>query len=161
MNEVALRDAMLDSLPAIVTRDQVERLEQFVLKAPQIDLKTTHVLSGGVYARTIFIPAGTVLTGATHRKDHVNVLQGDIVVTTDEGMKRLTGHHVLPTRAGMKRAGWALGDTWWTTLIRTDKTNLNEIEADICEEPERLQTRNPEIGCAPVVMLENDHVTRD
>src|ERR1700675_2282986 len=55
-------------------RESVERLEREVLKLPQVDLRTTHVLAGCVYARTIFIPAGTVLTGAVHKKDHVNVV---------------------------------------------------------------------------------------
>jgi hypothetical protein len=135
-------------------RESVERLERAVLQLPQVDLKTTHCLNGGLYARTIFIPAGTVLTGAVHKKDHINVLQGDISVSTDEGMKRLTGHHVLPTKAGMKRAGFAHADTYWTTICPTDETDLEEIEADLVEEAERLQTRNPLIEHAPLALVE-------
>ena len=126
---------------ALTERQKIEALEQYIAQLPQVDLQTSHVLMGGIYARTIYIPAGATLTGAVHRKDHVNVMVGDIMVSTDEGMTRLTGHHVIPTKAGMKRAGYALADTVWTTLCKTDETDISRIEADLVEEPERLQTR--------------------
>lgn len=123
------------------TRAKVETLEAEILQLPQVDLQTTHELSGGVYARTIVIPAGTVLTGASHKKDHINIMQGDITVSTDEGMKRLTGQHVIPTKAGMKRVGFAHTDTIWTTICQTFLTEIDAIEAELVEEPERLQSR--------------------
>jgi hypothetical protein len=126
----------------IFNNAKIEALEQEILKAPQIDLQTKHELSGEVYARTIFIPAGTVLTGATHKKDHINVMIGDISVSTDEGMKRLTGYHVIPTKAGMKRAGYAHSDTIWTTLCHTKLTDITAIEDELVLESEKLQTRN-------------------
>jgi len=123
------------------SRKQVELLEAALLSIPQVDLKTSHVLSGKVYARTIQIPAGTVLTGATHKKDHVNVVYGDITVTTDDGPKRFTGYHVLPTMAGSKRAGFAHADTCWTTICHTELTDIEEIEDELVEESASLQTR--------------------
>ena len=123
------------------SREKVDRLEKLILQVPQIDLKTTHKLSGGVYARTIIVPAGTILTGAAHKKDHINIMQGDITVSTDDGMKRLTGQHVMTTKAGNKRVGLAHADTIWTTVCHTFLTDIEEIEAELVEEPERLQTR--------------------
>lgn len=128
-------------LPTIPTRGEIERLEREVARLPQVDLMTEHVLSGGVYARTIYIPAGTVLTGAVHKKDHVNVVIGDITAWTEEGMKRFTGHHVLKSRAGTKRAGYAHATTIWTTFSHTDQTDIEAIEQELVEEPEKLQTR--------------------
>lgn len=129
MNDIAL------------SNDRVSQLEAMVLTAPQVDLQTEHKLSGGMYARTIFIPAGTVLTGATHKRDHINVMVGDITVSTDEGMRRLTGFNVLETKAGMKRCGFAHADTQWTTISRTDLTVIGDIEDELVVESERLQTR--------------------
>ena len=145
---VAVRSALTES------REAVQRLEREVLKLPQVDLQTKHCVSGRMYARTIFIPAGTVLTGATHKRDHINILQGDISVSTDEGMKRLTGQHVLPTKAGMKRAGYAHADTTWTTICQTDETDIPAIEADLVIEHEMLQTRTTLIGSAPLALVE-------
>ena len=127
----------------LVTKDSIQRLEEMILSGPQVDLNTKHALSGGMYARTIFIPAGTVLTGATHKTDHLNIVCGDISVSTDDGMRRMTGYHVITTKAGMKRAGFAHADTIWTTVCKTDNTDIEEIESELVEEADRLQTRSP------------------
>lgn len=135
--------------------EKVEILEERILQIPQVDLRTTHALSGGLYARTIYIPAGTVLTGAKHKKDHINVLMGDITVSTDDGMKRLTGYHVLPTQAGAKRAGYAHSDTCWTTICKTELTDIDAIEDELVENSSRLQTRLQAIGVTKQTVLEN------
>jgi len=140
----------------IVSREGVERLEQFVLQMPQVDLKTEHLVSGGIYARTIHIPAGTVLTGATHKKDHLNVVIGDITVTTDDGMQRLTGHHVLPAKAGTKRAGYAHSNTTWTTICATALTDIEAIEDELVEESSRLQSRHLALESGPKNILEKN-----
>jgi hypothetical protein len=151
----------LDATPLAIfepekpTRETIERLEAAMLQMPQVNIPTTHYVSGGIYARHIDVPEGATITGAVHRKDHINVLCGDITVWTDEGMKRLTGYHILPTKAGAKRAGHTHSPTQWTTLVRTDKTDLAEIEADIVEQPETLQTRTALAGPQHLVMLES------
>lgn len=124
----------------------VKRLEEELLKLPQSDLETQHCLSGGMYARTIMIKAGDAITGATHKTDHVNIVCGDISVTTDEGVKRFTGYHVLPTKAGSKRAGYAHTDTMWTTVCKTDLVCIEDIEDELVEESANLQTRLNAIG---------------
>jgi hypothetical protein len=124
-------------------RAHVERLEGIALAMPQVAIPTEHVISGGMYARTITIPAGVVVTGAAHKTDHINVCQGDIEVLTDEGPKRLTGLHVLATKAGMKRAGYTHAETRWTTICRTEQTDPRAAEEELVEQPETLQTRKP------------------
>lgn len=130
----------------------VKRLEEIILTAPQTDLNTTHAFSGGMYARTIVVPKGTVLTGATHKTDHINIVFGDISVTTEKGVVRLVGYHVLETKAGMKRAGYAHEDTAWTTVCKTAKTELHEVEEELVEEADKLQTRNP--------LIESNHLEK-
>lgn len=122
-------------------RTQVERLEALAEHLPQVTIPTEHVISGGMYARTIDIPADTYLTGAAHKTDHLCVCMGDIEVLTDEGPQRLTGLHVLATKAGIKRAGYTHGPTRWTTICRTALTDIEAIEDELVEQPERLQTR--------------------
>lgn len=138
-------------------QEKVRHLEDMLATLPQCDLRTTHALVNGMYARTIIVPAGVALTGAAHKTDHLCVAFGDITVLTDEGPKRLTGYHVLTTKAGMKRAGLAHSDTAWTTICRTSfdsLADLHAIEAELVEEPERLQTRRQEIEHARQPELE-------
>lgn len=128
------------------TPGSVRQMEDLLLQLPQIDLHTQQLVHGGMAARTIFIPAGTVLTGALTNLDNVCIAFGDITVTTDEGPVRLTGFNVIPARAGAKRAGVAHSDTWWVTIHRTDLTDLDAIEEEMTGEADRLQTRTLALG---------------
>lgn len=130
--------SLLDGMPSV---EAVRELESHLLALPQVDLSTTHVIHGGMCARTILIPAGVVLTGALTNCDNVCIVNGDITVTTDEGPQRLTGYHVLPANAGTKRVGVAHADTWWTMVWRTDLAEIEAIEDELTDESAMLQSR--------------------
>lgn len=124
--------------------DRVRELEQVLRGFPQSRLETHHMLHGGMYARTIFIPAGTVLVGTLSKLDNICIVNGDITVTTDEATVRLAGYHILPATKGYKRVGLAHADTYWTTLIQTTKTTIQEAEDEFTNESEFLQSRLPD-----------------
>jgi len=151
---------MSDTLPTLLTGmpdpEKVRAYERVLMDAPQVDLGTRHLVHGGMYARTILIPAGTFLTGALTKQDNICVVHGDIEVTTDEGPQRLTGFHVLPAKQGAKRAGLAHADTWWTTLMTTEHTEVADIERQMTDEADLLQTNRPSIVHAhvPAELLE-------
>ena len=133
-------------LAGMPTPEAVRALEDSILQLPQVDLLTKMLVHGGMSARTIFIPGGTVLTGALTNLDNICVVVGDITVTTDAGLRRLTGIHIVPALAGAKRAGIAHDDTWWITLHRTDLTDPQAIEDEMTSESDRLQTRTLALG---------------
>lgn len=128
-------------------RAQVERLEAVLLQAEAggagVELETWHHFADGLVARTILIPAGTVLTGAAHKAEHLNICHGDIEVTTESGVRRLTGYHVIPALAGAKRAGMAYADTYWTTvhLNPGNEQDLEALEDALVEDSNMLQRR--------------------
>ena len=132
--------SLLGGMPSVAA---VRELEAHLLTLPQVDLATNHVIHGGMCARTILFPAGVVLTGALTNCDNVCIVCGDITVTTDEGPQRLAGYHVLPAKAGAKRAGVAHADTWWTTIWPTSLTEIEAIEDEFTNESALLQTRRP------------------
>lgn len=128
------------------TREQIEHLEALILQKPQVDLPIRHYFAPGLYAREMFIPAGTVLTGAVHKTEHLAVFVGDITVWTDEGMQRLTGHCTFVSKPGTKRVGYAHADTWCTGFFPTDKTDVAELELDLVESPHLLQCNRPSLA---------------
>ena len=143
---------ILDAKP---TREQIERLEALILQCPQTDLKTTHHFSPGLYAREMFIPAGTVLTGAVHKTEHMALFVGDITVWTEHGMQRITGHQTFVSKAGAKRVGYAHADTWCTGFFVTDETDIDALEAALVESPHLLQCNRDRIAAAEVKELES------
>lgn len=125
----------------IVERERLQKFEELNLQLPQVDLQTRHYQASGLYAREIFIPAGTALTGAAHKTEHLNICDGDITVWTEDGLRRITGHLVMVSRPGTKRAGFAHADTWWTTIHATTETDIEKIEDELTDEAPMLQTR--------------------
>ena len=126
-------------LPIKPTMEQIKRIEGCILQMPQVDTPTTHYFAPGLYAREMFIPAGTVLTGAVHKVEHLAIFVGDITVWTEGGMKRLTGHHTFISKPGAKRVGFAHTDTWCTGFFPTEKTDVGELERELVEDPHLLQ----------------------
>lgn len=109
-------------------RDKIVALESEILKLPQAEWKTSHHFMPGVYLREVFIPKDVVVTGAIHKKAHLNILsQGEISVWTEDGMKRLKAPCVIPSQPGIKRAGYAHEDTVWITVCH-NPSNESDIE---------------------------------
>lgn len=93
-----------------------------------------HAFLPGMYIRTIFMRAGLTITSAVHRTEHPFFIPtGDILVITEEEQLRLQGPWHGVTMPGTRRILQTLADTVWTTYHRTDKTNVNDIIADIIE----------------------------
>jgi hypothetical protein len=134
-------------LPATPTREQIERLEAYMLtlgaEVGEVELPTWHHFADGLVARSILIKAGTLLTGAVHKTEHLNIASGDITVWTEAGMKRLTGFAVMASQPGAKRVGLAHADTHWTT-VHTNPDNCRDIttlEDRLLDDASMLQSR--------------------
>jgi hypothetical protein len=119
--------------PAGSTRAQLYALQAAIGDLPPVDFPLQHVFAPGVYARTIFIPAGSVLVGKIHKHKHVNILsQGEVTVVTEAGgTEKLVGPLTMVSEPGTKRAVFAHTDTTWTTIHLTDSTDLAVIEDEV------------------------------
>lgn len=96
------------------------------------DLITTHTIHGGIYARQMDAPAGYLITGKTHIKDHICTLaKGEITVLCDDGIKKLVAPVTFASKSGIKRIGYVHKDCSWIAYHATDKLTLDEIEDEI------------------------------
>lgn len=119
-----------------ITREQVDRLQEAVAAVPQIELQTQHDFCPGFYARSVLIPAGTVLVGKVHATEHIfMVTQGDISITTDEGVVRVQAPYQAICKPGMKRAGFAHTDTICVNIHITTERDLEKLEAALIDAP--------------------------
>jgi quercetin dioxygenase-like cupin family protein len=101
---------------------------------PQAELVTEHQFSPGMYMRKLFRPAGTLIVGKVHKEPHFFLCaKGEIIAWTESGMKRLQAGDVIESKPGTKRVTLAVTDAIGITIHRTDKTDLDEIEAELIE----------------------------
>lgn len=135
MNIASFRYTVQEDEPfrdAVPSREAIAKLEDAIRQLPPVEAPVSHHFSPGIYAREMFIPRGTVLTGKIHLTDHLCLItQGDISVLTESGVKRLKAGAVVHTKAGMKRAGYAHEDTRWVTVHATDETDVDLLEATL------------------------------
>lgn len=126
--------------PKTITRSRVQALEAAMLREPGVYVSggerdidelcpVKHHFSQGVYAREMFIPKGTVLTGKIHKYTQLNIMsQGELSVLTEEGIKRVKAPFTIVSPPGTKRIAYAHEDTIWTTIHGTEETDLGRIE---------------------------------
>ena len=126
---------MNDLSNVVPSREQIDRLQAEMVKMPQVDLQTEHYFSeSGMYCRKVFRPAGTLIVGKVHKHHHLFLCaMGEIIAWTENGMKRLQAGDVVESKPGTKRVTLAVTDAIGVTVHRTDKTDLDEIEAELVE----------------------------
>lgn len=114
-------------------RARLYALQAAVGDLPEVECPLQHVFAPGAYARTIFIPAGTVIVGKIHKHAHLNILsQGEVQVLTESGgVESFRGPLTMVSPPGTKRAVVALTNAVWTTIHLTNETDLEKIEADV------------------------------
>lgn len=115
MSNVSINYINKNKVPA--AHMPIYRLESQLLKLPQVDMPVDHAFCNGLYARTMHIPAGTVLTGAVHREESFFLVRkGELIVSTDNGAKTLGPGDMSVSKIGTKRAGITLTDAEVTTF---------------------------------------------
>lgn len=116
------------------TRAQIDRLQAEMVKHPQAELQTEHYFSQGMYCRKVFRQAGTLIVGKVHKEPHFFMcVKGEIIAWTETGMRKLEAGDVVESKPGTKRVTLAVTDAIGVTVHRTDKTDLDEIEAELIE----------------------------
>lgn len=133
MNEIATMDAKAVA--------RVRRLEAEAMKRPQVLVETTHTFHAGVYARTVMVPAGVMLTGALIKVPTVLIVAGECMMYTGHGAIELRGYQVLNGLANRKSAFVAKTDTYLTMIFATEAKTTEEAEAEFTDEAYLLFSR--------------------
>lgn len=124
-------------IPNVPTKEQIERLQREMVAMPQVELQTEHYFSGGMYCRKLTRPAGTLIVGKVHKKDHFFLCaKGEIIAWSEGGMRHMKEGDVIVSKPGTKRVTLAVTDAIGITFHRTNKTNLDKIEKELIEPDE-------------------------
>ena len=130
------------------SQEKILQLENQIQKAiddgvfPAMPNAVTHEFCNGMYARTLFLPAGGLLTGAIHKDESFFLIRsGVIIITTDEGTAEVGPGFLAVTKPGTKRAGLALTDCTVTTVHPNpdNETDPDRIWDQYTVEPEALK----------------------
>jgi hypothetical protein len=113
------------------SRKAVEALQKHMLEMPQIELQTDHYFADGMYARVVARPAGTLIVGKVHKKEHFYIVaKGKVQI----GKNVYEAGTIILSKPGTKRAVFALEDSVCMTVHRTNKKNLVKMEKELIED---------------------------
>lgn len=121
--------------------NKVRALENELLLMPQIKIATHHVLHAGMYARTITVPAGVVLTGSLMKIPTMLIMQGEFLLFAGDKTIKLTGYNIFTGGANRKQAGVAITDTHVTMIFATKAKTIAEAEEEFTDETSLLFSR--------------------
>jgi hypothetical protein len=114
---------------------KVQALQDVISKMPQYEPETKHTFHAGMYCREVWRPAGVIVVGKIHKKEHFYlIVSGTVAITTDEGVKSVTGPHLLCSKPGTKRAVYAETDALCMTFHVVDAKTIEDAEQELVEE---------------------------
>lgn len=117
---------------SMTRREKIDVIEQALLGLPQVECPIRHFFADGLFAREITIYAGTVLTGAEHKTEHIAVLsKGKIRMLRENGTEDISAPYTFIAKSGGKNAGVALEDSVWTSFYPNPD---NEQSIDVLAE---------------------------
>jgi len=133
-------------------RAAIFRLEDHLKTLPQGDTEVTHRFTPGMYAREMTVPAGLMITGAVHKREHLSIfLEGKILIPDENGESiEITAPIVEIAKPGIKRVGYVIEPVRWITMHATDITDIDELE-------ELLLTNDPKE--AEIIIDQHDYAS--
>lgn len=122
--------------PTPSIRQNIEHFESLIRDLPQVEMPLQHGFGPGFYARSLGIPADTVVTGKVHATEHIfMVTHGDITIITEDGPVRVQAPYQTIGKPGTKRAVYAHADSVCVNIHITTETDLDKLEAALIEVP--------------------------
>lgn len=148
---------MTNSLVTNQENKKIDLIEKILMEDfDPIIFPLKHSFIPGFYVRTIFMPAGSMLTSQIHRTTHpYRISKGELIVKNKGKAVHIVAPYSGMTEPGTRRVIKILKDTIWTSLhampgITGEEENYTEEEkAELIVEIEKLlaeQRINPLIG---------------
>lgn len=120
---------------------RVRCFENILRTFGEVNIATQHLLHGGMYARTVLIPAGVVATGVLIKAATILIVDGDCSLFVGDATVDLSGRHVLAGAPGRKQAIFARTDTYVTMVLPSMAKSVADAEHGFTDEVDALQSR--------------------
>jgi len=129
----------------LVTRSKIEkledtmksairegRMEQTIDDCAKNNDQADHFFAKDVYARGLWIPAGTVVVGKLHRESRICIVASGSCTFVNEFERQVVqAPWVGEFKAGSKTAVFAHSDTYWIACHGTDITDPDELVEEL------------------------------
>lgn len=140
MSQIVSSENRITSMTPVAIQ-KVRDLEKVLADFPQILLETDHVIHACMYARTVTLPAGSVITGVLIKVPTILIVSGHVRVFLDDQAVDVHGYKVFAASAIRKQAFVVYEDTRLTMIFTTDAKSVDEAESQFTDEVDMLMSR--------------------
>ncbi|MEO1942856.1 MAG: hypothetical protein ABGY11_01015 [Candidatus Thioglobus sp.] len=92
-------------------------------------MPVAHQFSNDVYARTIFMPKGSLVLGKKHNTRHFNfIMSGKAWLYLDGESIHIEAPYLLESHEGQRKILYIEEDMYWTTVHSTETQDIEELE---------------------------------
>lgn len=113
-------------------REQVTEVAEYLKQFPQEELPVQHEFLDGIYMRTVYMKAGIIVVGKIHKQEHVAIIsKGKATVVTEYGVVEMQAPFMFKSPPGVRRALLIHEDMVWTTVHRSEHTDLEQLEEQL------------------------------
>ena len=132
-----------NKIPAItaVALVKVDQLAAALRMRELLTARTSHLIHGGIYSRTLKLDANSWLVGVMVKIPTTLVISGDVVMYVNGEARELNGYNVFAASAHRKQALYARTVTTMTMSFPTDAKTVEEAEAQFTDEVDLLCSR--------------------
>jgi quercetin dioxygenase-like cupin family protein len=132
-----IQEKLGKNIATLTNSEKIELAEYHMLNnmegATTVSPPLEHFICNGTYVRKIELPAGMLLTGKVHNFDHTSTLiKGRVTVMTMDGIEHRQAGDIWISKAGTKRLIYVHEDTIWTTTHRSEHTEVEDLEKELC-----------------------------
>jgi len=109
---------------------KVETLLAKSLELPQVDCQTKHYFGPSIYIREVTMPAGSVVIGKPHRKEHMCVmLSGKMIIVKEDGSRQELVAPMTFVGSPGRKVAYILETTVFQNIFVTNETDIDKLES--------------------------------
>jgi mannose-6-phosphate isomerase-like protein (cupin superfamily) len=129
------RNFIVDLEPRVPTLEQIHRLQREMVNFTPYEPQTEHYWADGMYCRKVPRPAGCLVVGKVHKREHFYlVAKGRVAVYGGWGEAKLyESGDVIVSEPGTRRVVYALEDSVCITVHRTETRDIAKIDDELVE----------------------------
>lgn len=121
--------------------DMVNRIAEVSATVPQLSCRTEHLIHAGMYARTVRLKPGTIITGVLLKRATILITDGRALVLVGDEWAGIEGYNVIPGSAGRKQVFVAITELALTMMFPTQAKTVDEAEREFTDEYDLLYSR--------------------
>lgn len=131
--------------------DRLNIISEILLGRTQIQPRTDHIIHGGMYIRTLNLPANVDMMGSLILKATVLIVCGSCSMLAGDERVELNGYNVLPGCAGRKQLFTTRSPVVMTMIFPTSARTVKEAENEVFAEADLLQSRQDASGDTVII----------